>query len=160
MCSFDTIRHDQLRKILDLRIKDGVIRRMIDKWLKAGILDEGILKRSEIGTPQGGVISPKLSNIFLHIVLDKWFDQVVKPRLRGNSRLVRYADDFVIMFEYENDARRVLEVLGKRLGKYGLVLHKTKTRFIDFRPPQGKGDNRKASFDFLGFTLPMYGDYL
>ncbi len=149
---FDTIRHDQLRKILDLRIKDGVIRRMIDKWLKAGILDEGILKRSDIGAPQGGVLSPTLSNIYLHAVLDKWFEQVVKPRLRGSSRLVRYADDFVLLFEYEQDARRVLEVLGKRLGKYGLVLHKTKTRFIDFRPSQGKGVKHKPSFDFLGFT--------
>ena len=149
---FDSIRHGLIREVLDLRITDGVIRRMIDKWLKAGVLEEGVLRRSEIGTPQGGVISPCISNIFLHIVLDKWFEQVVKPRLRGNSRLVRYADDFVILFEHENDAQRVLEVLGKRFGKYGLTLHATKTRFINFHPPRGKGKNRDASFDFLGFT--------
>ncbi len=149
---FGSIRHDTLRSFLDLRIKDGVIRRMIDKWLKAGILDKGVLTRSKIGTPQGGVLSPCLSNIFLHYVLDKWFEQEVKPRLCGNCRLIRYADDFVILFEYENDARRVLEVLDKRLGKYGLLLHKTKTRFIDFRPPRDQGTSRRASFDFLGFT--------
>ncbi len=89
---------------------------------------------------------------FLHRVLDKWFERVVKPRLRGSSRIVRYADEFVILSEYENDAQRVLEVLGKRLGKYGLTLHATKTRFIDFHPPQGNGKNRDAGSDFLGFT--------
>ena len=99
---FGSISHTHLRSILDLRIKDGVIRRMIDKWLKAGVLEDGALRRSETGTPQGGVISPMLSNIFLHHVLDAWFEREAKPRLRGSCRLVRFADDFVMAFE---DAR-------------------------------------------------------
>ncbi len=148
---FDTIPYDRLREVLDLRIRDGVVRKMIDKWLKAGILEEGSLRRTETGTPQGGVISPLVSNIYLHHVLDKWFEGAVKPRLKGGSQLVRYADDWVMTFTHEMDARRVLGVLGKRLGKYGLTLHETKTRFLDFRPPRGKG-NKGASFDFLGFT--------
>ena len=149
---FDSIEHGQLRAFLDLRIKDGVIRRMIDKWLKAGILDQGMLKRSESGTPQGGVLSPCLSNIFLHHVLDRWYEQEVKPRLRRRSGLVRYADDFVLLFELEHDAGRVLEVLGKRFDRFGLTLHPVKTRFLDFRPPQGKGTTDNENFDFLGFT--------
>ncbi len=149
---FDRIAHHRLREILDLRIKDGVIRRMIDKWLKAGMIDAGILERTDTGTPQGGVISPIASNIFLHQVLDQWFEQMVKPRLRGSGQLVRYADDFVMTFESQSDARRVLAVLGKRLGKYGLELHQTKTRFIDFRASRSKGHKTDANFDFLGFT--------
>ena len=149
---FDSIAHHRLREVLDLRIKDGVIRRMIDKWLKAGVMDAGILKRTDTGSPQGGVISPIASNIFLHIVLDTWFEEMVKPRMRGSCQLVRYADDFVMMFEYERDARAVLKVLGKRLGKYGLQLHETKTRFIDFQIPRGNGRKAAANFDFLGFT--------
>ena len=148
---FDSIPYDRLREALDLRIRDGVVRKMIDKWLKAGILEEGNLRRTETGTPQGGVISPLVSNIYLHHVLDRWFEDAVKPRLKGGSQLVRYADDWVMTFTHEMDARRVLGVLGKRLGKYGLTLHETKTRFLDFRPPRGKGE-KGASFDFLGFT--------
>ena len=149
---FDSIEHPRLRAVLDLRIKDGVIRRMIDKWLKAGVMDAGILKRTETGTPQGGVISPLTSNIYLHTVLDEWFEQMVQPCLRGGSQLVRYADDFVMTFECERDARAVLAVLGKRFGKYGLDLHETKTRFVDFRAPHGKERKQDANFDFLGFT--------
>ena len=110
---FDTIRFDHLRDLLDLRIKDGVIRRMLDKWLKAGVLDKGVLTRSETGVPQGGVVSPLLSNVFLHHVLDEWFETVVTPRMQGQCRLVRYADDALFLFETERDARRVLDVLGQ-----------------------------------------------
>ena len=149
---FDRIAHHRLREILGLRIKDGVIRRLIDKWLKAGMIDAGILERTDTGTPQGGVISPIASNIFLHQVLDQWFEQMVKPRLRVSGQLVRSADDFVMTRESESDARRVLAVLGKRLGQYGLELHKTKTRVFDFRAARGKGHKTDANFDFLGYT--------
>ena len=127
---FGSIDHGHLRSFLDLRIKDGVVRRMIDKWLKAGVLDGSILRRFDTGTPQGGVISPMLSNIFLHHVLDVWFEQEAKPRLKGRCQLVRFADDFVMAFEDCHDGERMLAVLGKRLGRYGLVLHATKTRYV------------------------------
>jgi len=152
---FDTIPHDQLRTILDQRVTDGVIRRMIDKWLKAGVLEDGQLRFATDGTPQGGVISPLLSNIFLHTVLDRWFEDDVKPRMRGEATLVRFADDFVMTFAYHDDARRVLEVLGKRLGRFGLTIHPDKTRFVDFRPDRSRGthpDCKEPPFDFLGFT--------
>ena len=130
---FDSIRHSHLRSFLDLRIKDGVVRRMIDKWLKAGVLEEGTVHRPVAGTPQGGVISPILSNIFLHYVLDEWFEKAAKPRLRGRCQLVRFADDFVVALEDRHSGKRLLDVLGKRLGRYGLTLHETKTRYVDFR---------------------------
>jgi RNA-directed DNA polymerase len=152
---FDTIPHQQLRELLDQRVTDGVIRRMIDKWLKAGVLEDGLLHRTTEGTPQGGVISPLLSNIYLHHVLDEWFDTEVRPRLAGSCTLVRFADDFVMTFKNHRDAKRVVEVLGKRLGRYGLTLHPDKTRFIDFRPERPGGthpDCKEPPFDFLGFT--------
>jgi len=114
---FDTIDHGHLRRFLDHRVRDGVIRRLIDKWLNAGVLDDGQLRRSESGTPQGGVISPLLANVFLHYVLDRWFAEGVLPRMKRRCSLVRYADDFVMVFEDFLDSTRVLEVLGKRLGK-------------------------------------------
>ena len=152
---FDSITHSHLRSFLDLRIKDGVARRMIDKWLKAGVLEEDALHRPVAGTPQGGVISPMLSNIFLHQVLDEWFENVAKPRLHGRCQLVRFADDFVIAFEDRHSGKRMLDVLGKRLGRYGLTLHETKTRYVDFRRRRPYGRHWMASattFDFLGFT--------
>jgi RNA-directed DNA polymerase len=152
---FDTIPHDQLRAFLDQRVTDGVIRRMIDKWLKAGALEDGLRCVAETGTPQGGVISPMLSNVFLHHVLDAWFENEVRPRLAGPCTLVRFADDFVMTFKNHHDAKRVLEVLGKRLERYGLTLHPDKTRFIDFRPERKGGtrpDCKEPPFDFLGFT--------
>ena len=148
---FDSIDHKHLRGFLDLRINDGVVRRMIDKWLAAGVLDKGVLQRSDLGTPQGGVISPTLSNIFLHQVLDKWMMETVAPRI-GAHRLVRYADDFVIAFRNHRDGGRVLAVLGQRFAKYGLTLHATKTRFVDFRYNPGGGHDAQNRFDFLGFT--------
>jgi RNA-directed DNA polymerase len=154
---FDTLNHSELRGFLDKRVSDGVLRRAIDKWLKAGVLEAGAISQPEEGTPQGGVISPILANVYLHEVLDLWFEREVKPRLHGDARLVRYADDFVIVFEWEADARRVMEVLPKRFGKYGLTLHPDKTRLVKFsrpRPPGGKDDDddRSGSFDFLGLT--------
>ena len=152
---FDSISHTHLRSFLDLRIKDGVVRRMIDKWLKAGVLEEGTVHRPVAGTPQGGVISPILSNIFLHHVLDKWFEEEARPRLRGNCQLVRFADDFVIALEDRQSGKRLLDVLGKRLGRYGLTLHEAKTRYVDFRRRRPYGRHWMASattFDFLGFT--------
>lgn len=152
---FDAIPHHHLRTLLDQRVTDGVIRRMIDKWLKAGVLEDGLLRLATEGTPQGGVISPMLSNIYLHHVLDEWFENEVRPRMRGPCTLVRFADDFVMTFKNHHDAKRVLEVLGKRLERYGLTLHPDKTRFIDFRPERPGGthpDCHGPPFDFLGFT--------
>ena len=117
---FDTLDHGALRSFLDERVTDGVIRRAIDKWLKAGVLEQGAVTHPDEGTPQGGVVSPILANVYLHSVLDRWFETDVKPRLRGRAFLVRYADDFVIAFEQESDARRVMEVLPKRFARYDL----------------------------------------
>jgi group II intron reverse transcriptase/maturase len=147
---FGTLPHAKLREILSQRMRDGVLTRLIGKWLKAGVLEDGSIERSRDGTPQGGVISPLLANVFLHYVLDTWFHDTVKPRLRGRAFLVRYADDFVIVCERRDDAERVYAVLPQRFAKYGLTLHPEKTRFLDFRRPGGQTD--PASFDFRGFT--------
>jgi group II intron reverse transcriptase/maturase len=136
---FDSIPHSHLRAFLDQRVTDGVIRRMIDKWLKAGAVEDGLLLHATEGTPQGGVISPCLSNVFLHHVLDEWFETEVKPRLRGACTLVRFADDALMAFDNVVDAKRVLSVLGKRLARYGLTLHPDKTRLVDFRPKRLQG---------------------
>ena len=153
---YDTIQHHHLRAFLDRRVTDGVIRRMIDKWLKAGVLEHGLLQRTTEGTPQGGVVSPLLANIYLHHVLDEWFERDVRVRLRGNSILVRYADDSVMAFENLDDAKRVMDVLGKRLARYGLTLHPDKTHLVDFRFHRPGGvchpDTDSATFDFLGFS--------
>ncbi len=153
---FDTIPHDQLRDVIRQRVIDGVLLRLIGKWLNAGVLEDGELSTPGPGTPQGGVISPLLANIFLHTVLDQWFENEVKPRLDGQARLFRYADDAVLVFANEKDARRVYEVLPKRFGKYGLTLHPDKTRLIEFRRPvrgsNGDGTKGPTTFDLLGFT--------
>lgn len=150
---FDTVQHQHLRSFLDKRVTDGVIRRMIDKWLKAGVMEEERVWYPEEGTPQGGVISPLLANIYLHEVLDVWFEKEVRPRMRGRVRLIRYADDFVICFEREDDARKVAEVLPKRFAKYGLTLHPDKTRLLRYqRPPLDSDGSGLPTFDFLGFT--------
>jgi RNA-directed DNA polymerase len=155
---FDTLDHAQLRELLRQRIRDGVLLRLIDKWLQAGVLEEGILSYPTTGSPQGGVISPLLANVYLHYVLDVWFAEEVQPRLRGRAFLIRYADDFVMGFACEADARTVLEVLPKRFGKYGLTIHPDKTRLVAFRPPTPSGpDDSEANsvpgtFDLLGFT--------
>jgi len=150
---FDSLDHGQLRAILDQRVRDGVLRRLIDKWLKAGVLEDGMERHPEAGTPQGGVISPLLANIYLHEVLDRWFVEAVRPRMEGKAVLVRYADDFVMVFSSARDAQRVMAVLPKRFGKYGLSLHPEKTRMVEFRRPPLRQQRRPAgSFEFLGFA--------
>lgn len=149
---FGSIDHGQLRSFLDLRIKDGVIRRMIDKWLKAGVLENGRIEYPQEGTPQGGVISPLLSNIYLHHVLDEWFIEAIQPRLKGKSGLIRFADDFLLLFDNKQDAERVMNVLPKRLGKYGLTLHPEKTKLVELN---SRNRETPSTFDFLGFTHYM-----
>lgn len=149
---FDTLDHQHLQQLLRLRVRDGVLLRLIGKWLSAGVQEAGKVSRPEAGTPQGGVISPLLANIYLHKVLDEWVGEEVLPRLKGKAFLVRYADDFVMGFSSEEDAHRVMDVLPKRFGKYGLTLHPEKTRLLKFEPPRDKGGLPPESFDFLGFT--------
>lgn len=149
---FGSIDHQCLREFLDRKIKDGVIRKMIDKWLKAGVLEDGQVAYPTEGTPQGGTISPLLSNIYLHYVLDEWFTKEIQPRLTGKSFIIRYADDFLLGFDKKEDARRVMDVLPKRLAKYGLSLHPEKTRLITLDDVQATSN---VTFDFLGFTHYM-----
>jgi RNA-directed DNA polymerase len=153
---FDTIDHGHLQEILRRRIRDGVLLRLIGKWLNAGVLEGMALSYPDLGTPQGGVISPLLANIYLHEVLDEWFIREVQPRLRDRAVLIRYADDFVILFAQREDAMRVSEVLPKRFGKYGLTLHPDKTRLVPFRRPDRvrayRGEDEPGTFDLLGFT--------
>lgn len=148
---FGEVKYDYLREFLKERVRDGVVLRIIGKWLKAGVMEGGMIHYPKEGTPQGGVISPLLSNIYLHKVLDEWFEKEVKPRLRGRADLIRWADDYVILFTNEQDAYRVWEVLPKRFGKYGLALHEEKTRLIDFHRPNG-GRHKSETYVFLGFT--------
>ena len=150
---FDTLDHQHLRAILAQRVRDGVLTRLIGKWLNAGVLEGRALSYPESGTPQGGVISPLLANIYLHEVLDQWFERTVKPRLRGQAWMARYADDAVLLFADEDDARRVLKVLPLRRRKYGLTLHEDKTRLVRFRSPErDRSGSEPGSFDFLGFV--------
>jgi group II intron reverse transcriptase/maturase len=156
---FDTLDHAHLREFVQHRVRDGVLLRLIGKWLNAGVMEEGTVTYPEAGSPQGGVISPLLANVYLHYVLDDWFAQEVKPRLRGQSYLIRYADDFVVGFTHEEDAKRVLAVLPQRFGKYGLTLHPDKTRLVPFQQPakpardEGAGRGQPpGTFTLLGFT--------
>lgn len=156
---YDTLVHGHLRSFLSQRVRDGVLRRTIDKWLEAGVFEGGSVSHPDEGTPQGGVVSPLLANLYLHEVVDVWFEDVVRPRMKGQAFLVRYADDLVIVFAREDDARRVMDVLPKRFGKYGLALHPEKTRLIRFlRPPYLAGAKSEGgaswpgTFDLLGFT--------
>jgi len=156
---FDTVKHDILRQLLHKRVRDGVITRLVGKWLKAGILESGNIHYKDEGTPQGGIISPLLSNIYLHEALDKWFVKRVQPKLRWRSLLVRYADDAVLGFESKAEAEAVMQALTRRMKMYGLELHPEKTRLVHFSKP-GKSNDRDPngqetkgdSFDFLGFT--------
>jgi len=150
---FDTLDHGSLRGFLQRRVRDGVVRRLIDKWLKAGVLDGRALSYPKSGTPQGGVISPLLSNIYLHYVLDEWFEVVVSQTLQGRAELIRFADDAVLIFEREVEARRVWKALEKRLGRYGLRLHPEKTKLVRFESPRRGGGGRPGTFNFLGFTF-------
>lgn len=143
---FDHLDKCQLRDFLQQRIGDGVILRLINKWLKAGVMEAGRLHYPEQGTPQGGVVSPLLANVYLHYVLDQWFEQEVKPRLISDASLIRFADDAVLLTRNAKDATRIMRVLPKRFARYGLTLHPGKTGVTEFKP---KG---KVSVDFLGFT--------
>jgi len=144
---FDTVDHAHVRDLFAGRVRDGVVRRLIGKWLNAKVREGSVETKPTRGVPQGGVISPMLSNLYLHEVLDTWFHKEVQPRMRGRSFLIRYADDAVLVFEHQDDAHRVLAVLGKRFAKYGLALHPDKTRLVNF-----KRGFRRDTFDFLGFT--------
>jgi RNA-directed DNA polymerase len=153
---FDELDHAHLRAFVRRRVRDGVLLRLIGKWLKAGVLEDGAYRAQTMGTPQGGVISPLLANIYLHEVFDRWFEDEVRPRMRGFTFAVRYADDITIAFTSEEDARKVMRVLPKRFDRFGLRLHPDKTRLVDFRKPRpqgrGDGDDGPGSFDLLGFT--------
>jgi group II intron reverse transcriptase/maturase len=151
---FDNLDHSWLRKIIKQRVNDGGMLRLIGKWLNAGVVEGGVLTYPDKGTPQGGVISPMLSNIFLHHVLDDWFVKDVNPRMRGRCFLIRFADDFVIGFELEEDALRVMDVLPKRFNRFGLTIHPKKTALIKFEKPKSSESkvNGNGTFDFLGFT--------
>jgi len=148
---FDTIPRQKLREVLSRRIGDGVITKLIHKWLKAGVWEAGEVTYPEAGTPQGGIISPLLSNVFLHEVLDGWFEFEIKPKLRGKAVLIRYADDFVVVCERRDDADALLEQVKVRFESYGLAIHPEKTRIVDFRHPWKSG-HKPQTFDFLGFT--------
>jgi group II intron reverse transcriptase/maturase len=149
---FDTISWEQLRTILQKRMNDGAILRLIGMWLHVGVLEKGQVVNQELGTPQGAPISPVLANIFLHEVLDEWFQNEVRPRMKGNCFLVRYADDFVMGFSVKGEAERVFRVLPKRFERYGLSIHPDKSRMVQFSRPFGKRGKGPGTFAFLGFT--------
>ncbi len=152
---FDSLDRTKLKELLQIRVADGSLLRLIGKCLHVGVLDGAEYAEPDTGTAQGSVLSPMLGNVYLHYALDLWFEREVKPRLRGEAHLVRYADDFVMTFERQDDAERVMDVLGKRMGRFGLTLHPDKTRLMPFRrPPAAQtGGKGPATFDFLGFTL-------
>jgi RNA-directed DNA polymerase len=143
-------------EMIEKRIRDGSVLQLIRKWIQVGVIDERRLLVSETGTGQGQTISPLLANIYLHYVLDEWFEHEVKPRLKGAAHEIRFADDAVLCFQYREDADKVMEVLPKRFAKYGLTLHPEKTRLVDFgryAEEHAKRQGKKpATFDFLGFT--------
>ena len=146
---FDNVDHNILMELLEIIIADKNFLRYIKRFLKAGIMEDMRVYESDKGTPQGGLISPILANVYLHYVLDEWFIKEIVPRLKGEAYLIRYADDFIIMFQYENEAKRVYEVLVKRMKKFKLELAEDKTRILPF----GRFKGTKESFDFLGFTF-------
>ena len=153
---FDSIVRKQLVEMIERRVSDGSILRLIGKWINVGVIDQGRLLQTEDGVGQGQVVSPFLANVYLHHVLDKWFEDEVKPRLRRKAFLVRYVDDAVICFQNAEDAQKVLKVLDKRFSNYGLTLHPEKTRLVEYgwtalekAKRMGKGPD---TFDFLGFT--------
>jgi RNA-directed DNA polymerase len=153
---FDSIVRKQLMGMIEKRVRDRNVLRLIRKWIQVGVIEEGRLLVSETGTGQGQTISPLLANIYLHYVLDEWFENEVKPRLRGAAHEIRFADDAVLCFQYKEDAERVMEVLPKRFAKYGLTIHPEKTRLLEFgryaeEKAKRQGKN-PATFDFLGYT--------
>ena len=153
---FDSIVRKLLMEMIERRVTDGSILRLIGKWINVGVIEDGRLLVSETGTGQGQIISPLLANIYLHQVLDVWFEEEVKPRLKGQAYEIRYADDAILCFQCREDAQRVLDVLPKRFAKFGLTLHPEKTRLVEFgRHALAQAErmgSRPATFDFLGFT--------
>ena len=153
---FDSIVREQLMEMIEKRVRDRSVLRLIRKWIQVGVIEEGRLLVSETGTGQGQTISPLLANIYLHYVLDEWFENEVKTRLRGAAHEIRFADDAVLCFQYKEDAERVMEVLPKRFTKYGLTIHPEKTRLLEFgryAEEKAKRQGKKpATFDFLGYT--------
>jgi RNA-directed DNA polymerase len=153
---FDSIVREQLMEMIEKRVNDGSVLRLIRKWINIGVIEEGRLLMSETGTGQGQPISPLLANIYLHHVLDEWFEEVVKPRLKGEAHEIRFADDAILCFEHKEDAEKVRSVLPKRFAKYGLTLHPEKTRLLEFGRDASRNAKRQgkkpATFDFLGFT--------
>jgi RNA-directed DNA polymerase len=153
---FDSIVREHLMEMVERRVNDASVLRLIRKWINVGVIDDGRLLVSETGTGQGQIISPLLANVYLHFVLDEWFERDVKPRLRGKAFEIRYADDAVLCFQYREDAEKVLQVLPKRFARYGLTLHPEKTRLVEFgraalaRAIRAK--TRPDTFDFLGLT--------
>ena len=145
---FDNVDHEWLVKFLENDIQDKNFIRYVVRFLKAGVMENGCISDSDKGTPQGGLISPVLANVYLHYVLDLWFEKVVKKHLKGESYLYRYADDFVVLFQYEDDAKRFYAAMLKRLAKFKLTVAEEKTRIIPF----GRYNGTKETFDFLGFT--------
>jgi len=155
---FGSLSHDWVLRFVELRVGDPRLISLIRRWLKAGVLENGEVQPNEEGTPQGGSISVLLSNLYLHYVLDLWFERVVKSRMRGEAYLVRYIDDFVLCFQYREDALRVQEALRKRLGKFGLTLEPSKTKLVEFgrfaqKWASKRGRKRPETIYFLGFTL-------
>ena len=152
---FDSLDRKRLEEMLQERVADGSLLRLVGKCLQVGVLDGEVFSTPDTGTAQGSVLSPLLGNVYRHHVLDRWFEREVRPRLKGRACLIRYADDFIIGFEHREDAERVMAVLGKRMQRYGLSLHPDKTRLVPFRQPERgqKGGKGPATFDFLGFTL-------
>lgn len=148
---FDNIGHGWIREFLRLRVKDSSLLRLIDLWLRAQVYEDGRLIDNKKGTPQGGVISPLLANVFLHHVLDKWFKEEIQPKLLGRNVIVRFADDSVIGCEYRSDAEKVLKALIKRFEEFGLEINQEKTKLIPFCNP-GKNNLEPGTFNFLGFT--------
>ena len=152
---FDSLDRTKLKEMIQKRVADGALMRLIGTCLKVGVLDGEVYSEPDVGTAQGSVLSPLLGNIYLHYVLDLWVASEVKPHLRGKCLFVRYCDDFIVGFERQDDAEWVMLLLGKRMGTYGLTLHPDKTRLLSFgRPSKGQQAGKgPASFDFLGFTL-------
>ena len=154
---FGSLNHGWLLRFVEHRVGDPRIISLLRRWLKAGVLEDGEVRSNDEGTPQGGSISVLLSNVYLHYVLDLWFDRVVKPRMQGEAYLVRYIDDFVVCFQYRSDALRLQDALGKRLARFGLVLEPSKTRLVEFgrfaeRHAPKRGRKRPETIYFLGFT--------
>ena len=153
---FDNVNQDWLLKFLAHRIEDKRIQRMVKRILKAGVSEDGSVTISDDGTPQGGVISPLLANIYLHYALDLWFEKIYRKSCTGYARLIRYADDFVVCFQYKADAKRFRDELGRRLGKFSLEVEPTKTKVMEFGRFAGqnaaKRGTKPESFDFLGLT--------